>query len=378
MIGAEPIKLGVLVDAIPSQRHAREIRDDYLQVLELVFEEGLNSGLLDRPVEVVYRETPGLPRGTVKAVIDAFDGLVDEGCLAVFGPNITENAVPVREEIERRFRVPALSLCGSEDWLGEWTFALPNGSMTDEPILWADLVSRAGLPSVGVLVEQSLIGRSYLENLRQACRDAGIQIAAEVAIAQVEADVSAAVLELRDAGAAAIVHCGFGYGVALVNAALDAAAWDPPRYTGTAFELAYWNPDSWDAYLGWVGLEQYDEANVVGQAFLDRFAARYARRPEHYGIVVKRDVAATFLGAFAGAKPLSPRGVRDAIEQIKMLPAASGSPGTRISFGNWMHRGWMGAGYLVARQLDPRGKSEGSLWKTTLVGRYGEPPVKDA
>ena len=38
-----------------------------------------------------------------------------------------------------------------------------------------------------------------------------------------------------------------------------------------------------------------------------------------------------------------------------MLPAASGSPGTRISFGKWSHRGWMGAGYLVARRLDPDG-----------------------
>jgi branched-chain amino acid transport system substrate-binding protein len=40
---------------------------------------------------------------------------------------------------------------------------------------------------------------------------------------------------------------------------------------------------------------------------------------------------------------------------VKLLPAASGAPGTRISFGNWVHRGWMGAGYLVARRLDPDG-----------------------
>jgi hypothetical protein len=36
-------------------------------------------------------------------VIDAFGDLVDEGCLAVFGPAITDNAVPTREAIERRF-----------------------------------------------------------------------------------------------------------------------------------------------------------------------------------------------------------------------------------------------------------------------------------
>ena len=53
--------------------------------------------------------------------------------------------------------------------------------------------------------------------------------------------------------------------------------------------------------------------------------------------------------------PLTPDGVRDALERVKMIPAASGSPGTYISFGNWMHRGWVGAGYLVARRLDPDG-----------------------
>jgi hypothetical protein len=38
-----------------------------------------------------------------------------------------------------------------------------------------------------------------------------------------------------------------------------------------------------------------------------------------------------------------------------MVPAASGAPGTHLSFGQWTRRGWMGAGYLVARELDPDG-----------------------
>ena len=40
-----------------------------------------------------------------------------------------------------------------------------------------------------------------------------------------------------------------------------------------------------------------------------------------------------------------------------MIPAAAGAPGTRLSFGKWTRRGWMGAGYLVARQLDPSSAS---------------------
>jgi hypothetical protein len=80
----------------------------------------------------------------------------------------------------------------------------------------------------------------------------------------------------------------------------------------------------------------------------------------------------SILAAFSDAAPLSPLSVKDALERVKMLPAACGSPGTRISFGPWIHRGWVGAGYLVARTLDPDGKELGRSWKSSLVGRRGQ------
>ena len=91
----------------------------------------------------------------------------------------------------------------------------------------------------------------------------------------------------------------------------------------------------------------------MGQSFLDEFDRAYGRRPEYCVPVVNRDLATVLLHAFADAHPLSPRGVKEALERVKMVPAASGAPGTFLSFGNWMRRGWVGAGYLVARQLDP-------------------------
>ena len=102
---AEPIKLGFLIDYIGDSA-SMDDHTIYLRPLELVFEAGYRSGMIDRPVEVVFRIVQGLPRGNVKAVIDAFGELVDEGCLAVIGPHISENTVAVRPEIERRFRVP--------------------------------------------------------------------------------------------------------------------------------------------------------------------------------------------------------------------------------------------------------------------------------
>jgi branched-chain amino acid transport system substrate-binding protein len=363
---AEPIKLGYLFDFKLPEGFPQEARDDLMQPFELVFRQGLEQGLIDRPVEIIFREVEGLPKGTIKAVIDGYADLVDQGCLAVFGPAITDNCVPTREEIERRFHVPAISVTGTDDWLGEWTFALPMGSMTDEPIFWADLVAKRGLSEVGVLVEQSLVGDTYIRNFRRACAAKGIRIVAEEPIAQTAQDIGDAVRKLHSAKAPAVVHCGFGFGIALFNEALKGLDWDPPRFMGTAFENAWINELLWGVIQGWTGLDQYDEANPVGQRFLDEYEVAYGRRPEYCVPVVNRDLATVLLHAFADAKPLTPAGVRDALERVKMVPAASGSPGTRLSFGRWTRRGWMGAGYLVARQLDPE------FGQSRLAGRFGE------
>jgi branched-chain amino acid transport system substrate-binding protein len=362
----EPIKLGYLVDFVLPEGYPDEMRDDLTRSFELVFDEGLKQGLIDRPVEIVSREVEGLPKGTVKAVIDAYGELVDEGCLAVFGPAITDNCVPTREAIEQRFGVPAISVTGTEDWLGEWTFSLSMGSMTDEPIFWADLLAKGGHAEVGLVVEQSLVGQSYATTFRRVCRQKGIRIVAEEVVPQTAQDISRAVHALSEAKAQALVHCGFGFGIVFVNPVLEELGWDPPRVLGTAFQNAWINPVMWNAILGWTGIDQYDEANVVGQRFLDQYEARYGRRPEYCVPVVNRDLATVLLHAFADAHPLSPRGVKEALERVKMLPAASGAPGTRISFGKWNHRGWMGAGYLVARRLDADGKT------SHLVDRFGQ------
>jgi branched-chain amino acid transport system substrate-binding protein len=362
---AEPIKLGYLFDFVLPDAYPKEMRDDLTLPFEMVFEDGLEQGIIDRPVEIIFREVEGLPKGSVKAVIDAYGELVEEGCLAVFGPAITDNCVPTKEAIEERFRVPAISVTGTEDWLGEWTFSLSMGSMTDEPIFWAHLLAKGGHRQVGVLFEQSLVGQSYVRNFRDACRREGIRIAAEESIAQTAQDVSRAVRVLHEAKVDAIVHCGFGFGIVMVNPALQELDWDPPRFLGTAFQNAWMHPVMWNAILGWTGVDQYDEDNMVGQQFLDQFEARCGRRPQYCVPVVNRDLATILLHAFADAHPLSPRGVKEALERVKLLPAASGSPGTRLTFGKWIRRGWVGTSYLVARRLDPDGTT------SHLVDRFG-------
>ena len=70
---AVPIKLGYLFDFVLPDGFPKEMRADLTDSFELVFEEGLEQGLIDRPVEIVFREVEGLPKGSVKAVIDAYN-----------------------------------------------------------------------------------------------------------------------------------------------------------------------------------------------------------------------------------------------------------------------------------------------------------------
>src|SRR5271167_1779186 len=217
---AEPIKVGYLMDFTLPPGFPDEMKADFTQCFDIVFDEALQQGLLDRPVQMIYREVEGLPKGSVKAVIDAYGELVDEGCLAVFGPSIADNVIPTAEAIEERFKVPCISVTGSDVALGEWFFAFPMGSHTDEPIFWSDLLAKGGHTEVGVLKEQSVVGEAYLQNFREACKHKGIRIVAEASIAQTAGDVTAAVNALHEAKAQAIVHCGFGFGVVFVNPAL--------------------------------------------------------------------------------------------------------------------------------------------------------------
>ena len=199
--------------------------------------------------------------------------------------------------------------------------------MTDEPILWAHLMAKAGQPTAGVLVERSYIGQAYLENFRRAAQFEGIQIVAEEAIAQTGQDISAAVAALHEAGAER-------------DRALRLRARrrrDQRRARGARLGSA--------ALHGHRVRDRLQRAPVGRVPRVDRARAVRRGEPGRAGVPrpsTKRSTAtdpsttARCSGAtarwrcsyaFADAAPLSPLGVKDALERVKMLPAACGSPG---------------------------------------------------
>jgi branched-chain amino acid transport system substrate-binding protein len=350
MTDLAPARVGLLIDYLDAQGGYDQ---NILPTLELVADDFRQSGRIDRPVEFVARAVQGLPRGSFRAVRDAFHELVEEDCLVIYGPWVSENGMPLRRYVEEAAEVPIITMAATETMLGEWVFALPAGSMEEEPIIIAAIATYDGCGSVGIAYEASLIGQEYLRSARAACEAAGLRVTGEVAIPQVQAEKASAMETLAEAKPDGILHVGFGLGLLGMNEALEEIGWMPPRYTTTAFEFAATN-ERWRQQLaGWVGLDQYDERNTTAQAFLDQFAARHSRRPAYFFPVYCYDVGRVMMTALATARPLTGPGVKDALERIKMLPAATGAPGTRMRFGRFIRQGFVGSEYLVARRILP-------------------------
>jgi branched-chain amino acid transport system substrate-binding protein len=352
MTDVAPARIGLLIDYLDAHGGFDEnIRPS----LQLVADEYVANGILERPVEFVTRAVQGLPNGSFRAVRDAFFELVEEDALVIFGPWVSENGVALRRYVEDLAEVPIITMGASESMLGDWVFGLPAGSMEEEPIIMATVAALDGCRTIGVAFEDSLIGHEYLRTTRAACQDAGLAIVIEVPIPQVEGEKHQAIADLAAVRPDGIMHVGFGLGIPGMNAALEAQGWMPPRYTTTAFEFAATSPWWCQQFAGWIGLDQYDERNQTGQLFLDKFEARHGRRPEYCFPLYCYDVARLMLTALANARPLTGAGVKDALEKIKMLPAATGAPGTRLRFGRHIRHGWMGSEFLVARRALPDG-----------------------
>ena len=122
----------------------------------------------------------------------------------------------------------------------------------------------------------------------------------------------------------------------------------------------------WNAILGWTGLDQYDEANPVGQQFLDDYRGRYGRRPEYCVPVVNRDFATVLLHAFADAHPLTPAGSRKRSSGSRCCRRhrAHPAPASRSASGP------TGAGWAPA--TSSLGRSIPTVGVSRLVDRFGE------
>jgi len=339
----EPCVVGFLSDIPSGERMVH-----YDRIARLAFTTARELGLIDFEVDVVSRECNGLPRGDGDSVVTAYEELVAAGAVAIIGPFVTDNATYLKPVVER-LRVPSISWCGAATWLGPHTFSLPNGSLQDEGPLLALYAHSQGHRRIAVIRDDSEIGDTYWRFFEIAARRLGINIVSVQAVDRVATDVTAELEAARSAEPDLLVY--LGYGMSLLPMQPYFSQWPVARLATTAFIFCY-RKEYVDAFEGWSGLDQLDPANQVRKRFLALSRERLGYEPDFMSATLMWDSARVLADAFAIGPALTPDGVREGLEGVRLLPAASGGDGTTISLGPYSHKAWEGTRYLVVGRVE--------------------------
>jgi len=345
----EPYELAVIVD-IPG---TPGLTDAFVAGIRLGLDHCHEEGLCKRPVTLAVHEVPGQPWTSARPLERLVAEVAETDALGIAGPMVSDNAVAVAPILER-CGLPTISICGSDGFSGPWLFRLSNGSLADEPYVMASWLAGAGHRRVGVFAEApSRIADEYLESFRRAAGQEGLTIrVVDGAPPGSDASVVAgAFARLRDAGVDAVAYLGFGSLFRHLRPALEGLAWNPPRVMTTAFVGATYTSRFAEMLDGWVGVDQYDERNLRLQQVLADLAEQGAVAVANSSTAVGYDIGRVYGIALGRMTVANRRGLRDAIETIRRLPAATGAPGTVIGFGRDQHAGFSGD-YLLLRRAD--------------------------
>lgn len=337
-----PVKIGVLIDIDMGTK------EDFLATLRLAFAKAEAAGRLPRAVELIVKEAVGLPRLEARNTIQGYHELVDAGALGVIGPLITDNSLALVPEIER-CRVPAITWTGTERYFGEYCFNLGNGGLAEEGALMANWICRQGLRRVAMIHELSPGGTEYSQSFRYFAQRHKLEIVAEGYTSQTPEDLEAVVRKLQAAAPDCLAYLGYGYPTILLRPIFEGLNWFPPRIMTTAFQFCYAKPEWMAALEGWYGIDQMCEENPRLQPMLDHVAATLGRRCDHTVTALTWDTAMLIVEGLARAPLLTPRGLKEGLEKVRMLPAVNGGPRTHISLGPYDHKAYKGDWLLIRR-----------------------------
>jgi ABC-type branched-subunit amino acid transport system substrate-binding protein len=342
----EPVKIGILIDMDLGQLLA-----DLMDPVILAIEDALNEGVYDRPVEIVTVDARGLPRENYLKVRRGYQKLVNQGCVVIIGPFISDNSVNLCQTVNST-GVACLGWTGTTRFFGEYCFTVANGDIPTEGGMAANWCYQNGYAKVGFFWEQGSSGDLYADYFRAAARQYDLEIVKEVQLGPNPRNFERHVATMRDQGAQAIVYMGYGYSTFHFAEAFGKLGWDPPRFMGTAF-MFYSNSNKWAEGLeGWHGVDQLGEdgANPNYEAMLERFEARFGRVSRNVVTALSYDTARAAILGIGNARIATPEEVKIGLEKVKWMPCANGGPGCYLTFAEYDHRGYKGD-FLTVREL---------------------------
>ncbi|MGZ6885552.1 MAG: ABC transporter substrate-binding protein [Acidimicrobiia bacterium] len=295
------------------------------------------------PLELLRDETLGLPAGRAEDTVAGFERLAAAGVDVVIGPSISDNCLDARDAADR-LELPAINYSGGERTRSAWMFHYQIGSLEEEPPLLVARMGELGLGRAAVVHDGSVVGDRYREVLGWAAADAGVTITGSRAVEPLPDDLEAVVRELRATDADVVVYLGLGAASHAVATALAAARWAVPVLANSALMFGYVRPDWRDAWARWEYVDTIADDNRM-RADLAATDRSLAAGP--IGIAVY-DMGRLLGHAVHRADRLDRAGIREGLERVKQLPAASGYEGTLMGFGVWDRAALKGP-FLVLR-----------------------------
>src|SRR3954452_24745043 len=257
---ALPLRIGLLYD-FP------QMGDLFPKSLQLGIDEVAATGRLDRAVELVERQSRGLPGGSEAEVVRAFDELDDEDVVAIVGPSISDNALIVAPLCDAA-RIPAINYSGGERTRSEWMFHYQIGSLEEEPpVLAARMVTR-GLRRAAVVFDQSPVGRRYAECFEAARGRLGLEVTGTASISSLAESADDILGRLREASPDVLVYLGLGVSSRAVAVGLETLGWDVPVLANSALMFGYARPDWRAGYAGWEYIDTIADDNVLRKALM--------------------------------------------------------------------------------------------------------------
>lgn len=346
----EPYRIGVMMD-MPGFPGASDM---FGKALQFALDEAFQNGLIDRPAITIEREHFGQPYGDGYQSRNAYRQLVEEDqVLAIAGPLTTDNSLAILEMVES-LKVPSITICGTQDYVGKYAFNTSNGNLADEPHYIAAWLKARGLKKVAVVRDYpSRIGVEFHRFFEYAAQQFDLEIigVANVYPAPSEEDMTEVIGRLKQTNPDALVYLGFGEACRELNNGLRNNDWWPERVMTSSFVQATYHEFFARLIDGWHGIDQFDERNTRFSSMLER----YKQSHEGQELVPNSatssfyDIGQCIALALSRMEIATPEALASALETIRMLPAVTGGPGTYISFGPHDHRGFKGLDYLNIR-----------------------------
>ena len=344
-----PYKIGVMMD-MPGFPGASDM---FPKAVQFALDEAYESGLMDRPAITVLDEHLGQPYGDGYQSRNAYKRLVDdEQVLAIAGPLTTDNSLAILDLVEEK-HVPAITICGTQEYVGQYAFNTSNGNLADEPAYIAAWLKSRGHKKVVIVRDYpSRIGIEYTRFFEYAAQQFGLEIlgTANIYPGPTEEEMTAALARVKATNPDALVYLGFGEACRELNNGLRNNDWWPERIMTTAFVQATYNPFFAELIDGWYGIDQYNEGNTRFKDMLARYEQKHddalvANSATSTGYDIGQCIAL----ALSRMEVATPESVAQALETIRMLPTMTGGPKTYITFGPHDHRGFKGLDYLNVR-----------------------------